>query len=440
MNLIIHRGTHEIGGTCVEIATDGGTRIIIDLGMPLSDPRDKTKKLKNFSLTGKTVPELIGMGILPKVSGLYWGVGDEKPVNAIFLSHPHQDHYGLFPYVRKDIPVYLGEDTDKILRASEVFLGDRFGVHDKKVLLKDRTPPDPVEDIKVTPFLVDHSAYGAMAFLIEADGKRVFYSGDFRGHGRKAKLFEKLIADPPPDIDALLMEGTMMGRQAEDTQTEDELELVIADEARVHEGMKLFICSGQNIDRLVTFYRATKRSNATFVLDLYAVNILQEINDRGTLPVPSPGFKDVKVLFTKHFMKRLLHYKKEDWFTRWRPHEISPAQLQRAGKRCFVMFRDSSVHELKGIIPKDSVMFYSMWSQYTLEPAFEKTLTFLDENKVAFKEVHTSGHAILSDLKRLAGKMKPGIIIPIHTERPEEYRRHFGGKVQCLLDGEAFNI
>ena len=45
MNLIIHRGTHEIGGTCVEITTDE-TRIIIDLGMPLADPRDKKKKLK----------------------------------------------------------------------------------------------------------------------------------------------------------------------------------------------------------------------------------------------------------------------------------------------------------------------------------------------------------------------------------------------------------
>ena len=440
MNLIIHRGTHEIGGTCVEIATDGGARIIIDLGMPLSDPRDKAKKLKNFSLTGRTVLELIGMGILPKVSGLYWGLENERPVDAILLSHPHQDHYGLFPYVRKDIPVYLGEDTDKILRAAEIFLGDRFGVHEKKVLLKDRVQPELVEDIKVTPFLVDHSAYGAMAFLIEADGKKVFYSGDFRGHGRKGKLFEKLVENPPKGVDVLMMEGTMMGRQVEDTRTEDELELEIANEARVHEGMKLFICSGQNVDRLVTFYRAAKRSGATFVLDLYAVNILQEINERGTLPVPSPGFKDVKVLFTKHFMKRLLHYKKEDWFTRWRPYEISRAQLQRAGKRCFTMFRDSSVHELKDIIPKNSVMFYSMWSQYTLEPSFERTRTFLEENDVAFKEVHTSGHAVLSDLKRFAAAMVPEVIVPIHTEHPDEYSKHFDFKVKCLTDGQVFPV
>ena len=32
--LTIHRGTHEIGGSCVELCS-GNTRMIIDLGMPL---------------------------------------------------------------------------------------------------------------------------------------------------------------------------------------------------------------------------------------------------------------------------------------------------------------------------------------------------------------------------------------------------------------------
>jgi ribonuclease J len=438
MNLIIHRGTHEIGGTCVEIATDE-TRIIIDLGMPLSDPRDKTKKLKDFSLTGKTVPQLIGEGILPRVSGLYWGVGKEKPVDAVLLSHPHQDHYGLFKYILKDIRIFLGEDTDKMLQAAEIFQGDRIGDHDDKVLLKDREPVT-IGDIKVTPFLVDHSAYGAMAFLVEAEGKKIFYSGDFRGHGRKKSLFEKLLDDPPAGINVLMMEGTMMGRQKEDTWTEDELELEIVNDARAYEGMKLFICSGQNVDRLVTFYRAAKRSGAVFVLDLYAANVLHEL-DRKSLPVPTNGFKDVRVLFTHHFMKRLSVYNMKNWYERWRPYEISPAALQRAGKKSFVMFRDSTAHEFeKTGIPKGSVLFYSTWSQYALEPSFEKTRAFLDRHNIAFKEMHTSGHAVLGDLKRFTDAMNPETIVPIHTEYPDDYREHFGNKVRCLHDGEAYPV
>ena len=34
MKIIIHRGTHEIGGSCVEIQSKK-SRILIDIGMPL---------------------------------------------------------------------------------------------------------------------------------------------------------------------------------------------------------------------------------------------------------------------------------------------------------------------------------------------------------------------------------------------------------------------
>lgn len=37
MNLIIHRGTHQIGGCVTELRTST-TRIVIDLGSPLPAP------------------------------------------------------------------------------------------------------------------------------------------------------------------------------------------------------------------------------------------------------------------------------------------------------------------------------------------------------------------------------------------------------------------
>ena len=73
---------------------------------------------------------------------------------------------------------------------------------------------------------MDHSAFDAYALLVEADGKRVYYSGDFRGHGRKAALFEGMVRNPPGNIDVLLMEGTTIGRTGseEGFATEDDLE------------------------------------------------------------------------------------------------------------------------------------------------------------------------------------------------------------------------
>ena len=41
MNLVIHRGSNQIGGSCVEVESQGN-RLLIDLGLPLDaegDPR-----------------------------------------------------------------------------------------------------------------------------------------------------------------------------------------------------------------------------------------------------------------------------------------------------------------------------------------------------------------------------------------------------------------
>ena len=35
MKIIVHRGTKQIGGTCIELST-ANTRIILDIGLPLT--------------------------------------------------------------------------------------------------------------------------------------------------------------------------------------------------------------------------------------------------------------------------------------------------------------------------------------------------------------------------------------------------------------------
>jgi ribonuclease J len=437
MKLIIHRGTHEIGGNCVEVCA-GQTRIIIDLGMPLVDPRDKKKKFESFSIRRKTVSQLLEEGILPPVKGLYDGIDDGKAVDAFLLSHPHQDHYGFCKFIRKDIPIYLSKDANLILVPSDVFLTTQFGRHDQRVFLKNRRTVN-IGDIKITPYLMDHSGYGAMAFLVEADGKKIFYSGDFRGHGRKRNLFDRFLESHPTDVDALLMEGTMVDRAEGGVDTEQELETKIIQEARKYPGMKLVMCSGQNIDRIVTFYRAAKQSNALFVLDLYMANVLHEI-ERKSMPVPSNGFKDAKVLFTQHFMKKLLQKKLPDWFKRWRPYEISPSALRRKGGNVFVIYRERSQPELEVAgIPPNSVLFYSQWDGYMVEQSFKPVEVFCKKHGVDILQAHTSGHATVEDLRRFASALNPNTLVPIHTFGAEKFHELFKN-VRELEDEEVFIV
>lgn len=162
----IHRGSHEVGGSCVELAA-AGERLIVDFGLPLdADVADTTAP----SIEGLTAP-------------------GKAPV-ALLLSHGHPDHYGLAGQADPAVPVYIGEAAHRILTEASFFTPSEYSLsapgflHDREAL---RLGP-----FAVTPFLVDHSAFDAYALLIEAGGQRLFYSGDWRAHGRKHRTVERL--------------------------------------------------------------------------------------------------------------------------------------------------------------------------------------------------------------------------------------------------------
>ncbi len=188
MKVCIHRGTQEIGGTCVEIES-AGERVVLDVGLPLDTDRDVDAK-----------------SLLPDVKGF---ANPDCTLLAALISHPHQDHYGLAQFLPQEVPVIIGEAAHNILRSATLFTpsGADF---EKTIYLKDRETIK-IGPFEIIPYLVDHSAYDAYSILISANGKRLFYSGDFRAHGRKAKLFQKMIKNPPKNIDVLLMEGTTRG-------------------------------------------------------------------------------------------------------------------------------------------------------------------------------------------------------------------------------------
>lgn len=186
MKVCIHRGTQEVGGTCIEVEPEG-TCIVPDVGLPLNVESSLNQ--------------------LPKVKGFR---ASDASLLAVLLSHPHQDHYGLARFLRSDIRILIGAAGARMLKAAALFTpsGATFS---RLTCIEDRKPL-VVGPFTITPYLNDHSAYDAYSFLIAADGQRLFYSGDFRGHGRKAALFERFLKRPPSGVNVLLMEGTTIGR------------------------------------------------------------------------------------------------------------------------------------------------------------------------------------------------------------------------------------
>lgn len=131
----------------------------------------------------------------------------------------------MLAHVARQVKIGLGASARRVLRAAADFVPGEWPLPAAGCDYCSGRRFD-VGRFHVTPYLVDHSAYDAYALLIEARGKRLLYSGDFRGHGRKSALFERMVADAPRDIDALLVEGSSLSRLDTDerfpTETEEE--------------------------------------------------------------------------------------------------------------------------------------------------------------------------------------------------------------------------
>lgn len=432
MRLIIHRGTHEIGGNCLEIASNSG-RIILDVGLPLfnedREPHD------TGALRRQSSEELRQAGVLPSVPGLF---DDGPTVDAILLSHAHEDHTGLIQHSKPDIPIYASVGTSKMMLAGAKFAGQPALPRERHRELTSEQPVT-IGEFTVTPYSVDHSIYGSQAFLIEAEGKTVLYSGDLRLHGRKPGMHRTLIeAVKGRSIDVLLMEGTHINHPDHRGPNEYDLEDQIADHIRSATGLVLASFSPQHVDRLVGFLRATKKTGRTFVADAYTAFVMHLIASETPVPRPeSTGW--VKVFFPKFFEEIYRRKKLEGFFSLMAP-AMGMEEIRKNPSRCVMIFRPSMLEsDFGGILPVGTRCLYSRWTGYLDRPDWQPVRAALAEAAGDLIEVHTSGHIYYEDIRELVTRLNAKLVIPIHTFEPERFTP-LHGAVRLLRDGEAYLI
>lgn len=430
MKIIIHRGTHEIGGTCVELATSKA-RILIDFGIPLVDSDKRT--FDSGILAGKSAEDLKNLKILPDIDGLY--KGEERKVDAILVSHSHMDHYGLLSYVNKDIPIYMSEGARILIEVSNIFTPNKTGEINAQMIRNTKVLK--IADIKITPYLVDHSAFDALAFLVEADGKRLFYSGDFRGHGRKRILFERMVKNPPENIDCLLMEGSMLGRGKQLYADEPAVQRRMEEILRSATNITFLFASSQNIDRLVSAYKACLRTGTIFVIDIYTAYILDKLR-KVSKNIPRFNWKNIRVKFYKNQADTLAKRVSSKLLYFYNTKKIDMLEINKKKNRILMLARDNSIFPLivkETEDPEGAKIIYSMWEGYLTD----KFKEYCRQKGLGIEPVHTSGHATPDDLKTFAGALNPKALIPIHTFRADMYKDLFSN-VKELSDNETYFI
>ena len=421
MNITIHRGTNQIGGCITEIESNG-YKVFIDFGEELPGTETETKELS-------------------PIDGLTCG---DISKSALFITHYHGDHIGKICDTVADLPIYVGETALEIYNCLESRLShvpDEIEAEKhKKIVERIKTintfkalDKINIGEITVTPLWVDHSAFDAYMFIVEADGKRVLHTGDFRGHGFRSKALIPMLKKYAKNMDYIISEGSNILRPKASIQTEQELQKDFETQFKNHK-YNFVLISSTNIDRLFALYHAAKKAKRCFVCDTYQTHILKIVSENHK---KYTKFYDIDFEQTSNPAGRFFEIKR---FSKL--DGIFKNYLDRHGFCMPIRTNTIFTPYLEEYGKSDETkIVYSMWNGYLDQEksAFNPALSeFLEPYE--FEHKHTSGHADIQTLKAVFETVNPKHgIIPIHTETPEKFEELFPEQnIIRLQDGKVF--
>lgn len=375
MNIKVYRGTHQIGG-CVTEYEYHGWHLFVDYG----------EELPGGPQTGDL-----------QVEGLTYG---DISKSALLITHYHGDHIGCIPKLPKDLPIFMG----RISRDIQMELSNRLQMVDgfhrnmserlKTVHTFEPGRPFGWGSFHIMPVTVDHSAFDAYAFKVEAGGVSAFHTGDFRTHGFRSGRLSDVIEKFVGKVDYV-------------------------------------VCEATNIDRLFGLYHAAKNAGRVFIIDEYQKEIMDIVTQRDSLWSKSRLYQ-----FSEHYKPFVLSVLKGEFWMNDRFKEL----LEEKG---YVLMARSNPRfdSLIKRIPGEKQVYLSMWDGY------------VDKSKAAYNEqlakslgkgylrMHTSGHCDMNSLREVFRLLHPKAIVPIHTEKPEDFAQLFSDEwsVVVLNDGESIS-
>jgi ribonuclease J len=200
--------------------------------------------------------------------------------------------------------------------------------------------------------------------------------------------------------------------------------------------MPLVWCSGQNIDRIVTVFKAFRRAGRQFIVDMYAAEILRAT---GNERLPQAGWEGVRVFLPASQKWRIKNERAFDIPKPYNPCRIFPERLAEAAPESVMLFRHSMARDLEdaGCLDGGSVVC-SVWPGYIANEANRRFDEWVKARGLTLHFCHTSGHAAVADLRRLRDAFADAVAVPVHLGDRERFAASFGN-VELHEDGERWS-
>ena len=408
MNIKIHRGTHQIGGCVTEYEYDGW-RLFVDYG----------EELPGGPKSGDLQIEGLTHGDISK--------------SALLITHYHGDHIGSITKLPKELLIYIGKVGREILLVLSDHLKSVDGIHQEMVERLHHANTFEAGKLfsygpfSIMPITVDHSAFDAYAFKIEAGGVSAFHTGDFRTHGFRSKKLPEVIHKYVGVVDYVVCEGTNVARPDATNQTERELQQQFEEQFKANKGNVVYL-SSTNIDRLFSLYHAALRAKRVFLVDAYQKKIMDIVTQKDSLWGKSELYQ------YGEYEPKVLKYDKGEFL-------VTDEFKDFLDKLGYVLVARATPRfgNLVERIPGEKQQYLSMWEGYVKEGAEAYNKDLANSLGEDFKYMHTSGHSDMNSMREVFRLLHPKALIPIHTDAPEKFAELFSAEWSVILlnDGES---
>jgi ribonuclease J len=274
---------------------------------------------------------------------------------------------------------------------------------------------------------VDHSVPGAYGFIVYTSSGTIVYSGDLRMHGPKKEMTEEFVEiarKAKPDI--LLIEGTNIDNRL-GRLTEDQIFLIIDNLVKKTKGLVICDFPIRDVDRLKTFFKIAQKNGRKFVTNMKQAYLIELLN-REDKKLELPPLEEFCIFLHKSSWGR---YEEKDYKKWQKPflnysNAIKAEEVAKNQSKYILYMEFFDLTELLDIQPsKGSLFIHSLTEPFNEEMAmdFNRMLNWLERFGIPLEHAHASGHADAEQLKTIIEGIKPKKVYPIHTEKPELFKK-----------------
>jgi len=468
MKLTFYGGIGEIGGSKV-LLQDKNAAIFLDFGKSYHEVSKYFEEFLNPRIV-HGLKDYLELRLLPEKQGIYREdlikilnkegenqIYYSKPeIDGVLLSHGHLDHAGYISFLDPQIPIYISKNTMAVLKAFYISRPKNLENEILELSLRDVENPrkrkkrrrefrivnnqEPffIKDLEIIPIEIDHSVPGACMFLIKTSKGNILYSGDFRlseiKQSERKKIYSFL---KKSKIKAFICEGTRIKEQS--ILREKEVYKKALERIKKIKGLVVVDYSIGDVIRFKTLLKIAKKTKRIIALPYNYFNYLAVLEKEGVLK--EKGIKKVDLQNVMLYAKRKITFKRweRDLLKNYRT--CNSDDIKRSKKKFMLVLNFYQVQELIDIKPgRESYYLRAITEPHSeeMEISEERFVNWIKhfnmqglknektENNIikkVFERTHISGHISGKELAEFIKKIQPEMIIPIHTEFPEEFKK-----------------